>query len=226
MRRSRVVPGQSVAGVHAVVSVARCPCKFRAMDPATGGLVTPSRSGRSNGADGADARLADVFVVHATKRVLDRCGGPSPSVDRPSTAALGDWYATALFWRPQVALFVNEKTRLPVFVSLAPAATVVDRFVVALDSVLDAHGIDPRFVDAERTEMAEHRLAKTASRSVLGTMNDFTHLAEAYRDQERELDLLALSLWLAGTPCGPLRDRSGFPDLELKAMAERVLGGR
>ena len=167
-----------------------------------------------------------MFVVHATKKVLDRCGGPSPSVDRPSsTTALGDWYATALFWRPQVALFVNETTRLPVFVPLAPAATLVDRFAVGLGRVLDAHGIDPRFVDAERTEMIEHRLAKTASRSVLGTMNDFTNLAEAYRDQELELDLVVLSLWLAGTPCGPLRDRSGYPDLELKAVAERTLGG-
>ena len=38
-------------------------------------------------------------------------------------------YATVLFWRPQVALFVNEASRLPVFVPLAPAARVVDRFV-------------------------------------------------------------------------------------------------
>ena len=96
---------------------------------------------------------------------------------------------------------------------------------MGLGHVLDAHGIDPRFVDAERTEMIEHRLAKTASRSVSGTMNDFTNLAEAYRDQELELDLVVLSLWLAGTPCGPLRDRSGYPDLELKAVAERTLGG-
>ena len=47
----------------------------------------------------ADATLRIVFVVYATKKVLDRCGGPSPP-DGPTTTALGDWYATALFWKP------------------------------------------------------------------------------------------------------------------------------
>jgi hypothetical protein len=166
-----------------------------------------------------------VFVVHATKKVLDRCGGPSP-VGGPSTTALGAWYATALFWRPQVALFVNEPTRLPVFVRLAPAATLVERFVTDLGVVLGAHDLDPRFIDSELAEMTEHRLEKTGSRSVLGTMNDFSYLADAYREQRGADDLVDLSLDLAGTPCGPLRSGHGFPDLELKALVERVLEAR
>ncbi len=166
-----------------------------------------------------------MFVVHATKKVLDRCGGPSP-VDVPTTTTLGDWYATALFWKPQVALFVNEQTRLPIFVQLAPAATLLDRFVIHLGVVLGAHGINPRFVGAELAEMADHRLAKTASRSVLGTMNDFAHLAEHHREQDPGVGLLEQSLSLAHTPCGPLQDRTGFPDLELKALVERELDAR
>ncbi len=163
-----------------------------------------------------------MFVVHATKKVLDRCGGPSPA-DRPTTTALGDWYATALFWRPHVSLFVNEPTRLPVFVRLAPAATLVSRFVNDFGVVLAAHGIDPRFIDSELAQMTEHRLEKTASRSVLGTMNDFSYLADAYREQRGVDDLVDLSLHLAHTPCGPLRDGHGFPDLELETLAARAL---
>ena len=87
-----------------------------------------------------------MFVVHATKKLLDRCGGPAPA-ETPTTTALGDWYATALFWKPQVALFVNESTRLPVFVRLAPAGTLIPRFVTDLTTVLGAHGLDPRFID-------------------------------------------------------------------------------
>jgi hypothetical protein len=44
-----------------------------------------------------------------------------------STTLLGEWYATALFWRPQVALLVNEPTLLPVLIPLAPGTTVPAR---------------------------------------------------------------------------------------------------
>jgi hypothetical protein len=66
-----------------------------------------------------------------------------------------------LSWRPQVALFVNEPTRLPVFVPLAPAVVLVSRFVIHLTVVLTVHGLDPRFIDSELAEMTEHGLAKT-----------------------------------------------------------------
>lgn len=164
-----------------------------------------------------------MFTVRATKKLLDRCGGPSASEAR-TTTLLGDWYATALFWRPQVALFVNERTRLPVLVPLAPAASVVSRFVDDAARVLAGLGLDPRFVDAEATEMSEHCLAKTASRSVIGTMNDFAFLAKVHRDEGEADDLIGLSLRLAQTPCGPLEVSTGFPDLEVRAMVERVPG--
>jgi hypothetical protein len=164
-----------------------------------------------------------VFTIRATKKLLDRCGGPSAS-DAPTTTVLGDWYGTALFWRPQVALFVNEQTRLPVLVPLAPVASIVSRFVDDVARVFAALGLDPRFVDTEVTEMSEHLLAKTASRSVIGTMNDFTFLASVHRDQGHADDLMALSLQLAQTPCGPLSASTGFPDLEVRAMVERVPG--
>ena len=170
-----------------------------------------------------DARLTIVFVVFATKKVLDRCGGLT-AVGGLSTTTLGDWYATALFWRPHVALFVNERTRLPVFVSLAPAKTLVSRFVTHLAVVLAVHGVDPRFIGSELAHMTEHRLAKTANRSVVGTMTEFSFLAEAARAHDGVDDLLALSLRLAGTPCGPLRDGYGFPDRELTALVERIPG--
>jgi hypothetical protein len=164
-----------------------------------------------------------VFTVHATRKLLDRCGGVS-SDERPTSTTLGDWYATALFWRPQVALFVNEGTRLPVFVRLAPVATVVERFAGQLGRVLGLHGIDPRFVAAELGEMGVFRFAKTENRSVVGSLNEFAFLAEVQRDRDAEVDLVVLSMQLSRTPCGPLRQRSGFPALELRAVADRALG--
>jgi hypothetical protein len=80
-----------------------------------------------------------VFIVHATKKLLTRVRKPSPHLGEQSTTVLGDWYATVLFWRPHVALFVNESTLLPVLLPLTPAATMLERFPQALSLLLAAH---------------------------------------------------------------------------------------
>ena len=66
--------------------------------------------------------------------------------------------------------------------------------------------------------MCDCRLAKTANRSVVGIMNEFTFLAEAYRSDTPGPDLLALALRLAATPCGPLYSKHISPDRELAAL--------
>jgi len=142
-----------------------------------------------------------VIVVRGTKKFLDRVGAAVP-VHGLSTGALGDWYANALFWRPQVALFVNEKTRLPVFVPLAPAKSVVERLPAEFEKVARRIGAEGAALDAELVVMKDAVLAKTASRSILGTMNDFVHMAESYRWTTDDVDLVDLAVWLADTPCG------------------------
>ena len=167
-----------------------------------------------------------MLVVHGTKKFLDRVGRPTVEPETTSTTALGSWFATALFWQPQIALFVNVRTLIPVFMPLAPAKSVVKRFGEHLDEVLTAHEVERSFIDHELTEMATSTLAKTNSRSVLGSMNDFIFMAEAGRDRGRDEDLLSLSIQLAHTPCGPLRDRTGWPDLELRAVVADFITAR
>jgi hypothetical protein len=157
-----------------------------------------------------------MVIVRATKKLLDRLGLSTSAAEQASTTLLGDWYATAWFWRPQVALLVSEVTLLPVLMPLAPAATLLQRFGSQLAAVLDAHDTPAEFIDAELQEMDEVRLAKTASRSVIGIMNEFTYLAEAWRQDEP--DLLALAVRLAATPCGPLYKRHISPDRELATL--------
>ena len=130
-----------------------------------------------------------MLVIHATKKLRDRLKTAPPHRHEASTTALGDWYATALFWRPQVALFVNETTLLPVLVPLAPSATLVVRFAPALAEVLAAQGATPDFIEAETGEMGDWRLAKTANRSVVGIMTEFTYLAEAHSAHRGESNL-------------------------------------
>lgn len=164
-----------------------------------------------------------MFTIHATKKLRDRVKAPlADPVEAPSTV-LGNSYATALFWQPQVALLVNEATLLPVLVPLAPAKTVADRFPEHLEAVLNALGTDPRFVAAEVAATTGAQWAKTANRSVVGIMNEFTYLAEADRSHERSVDLVAMAVWLAGTPCSPLYKCHSSPDRELAALVATQL---
>lgn len=164
-------------------------------------------------------KTSAVLVVRGTKKVLDRLDGATASDLDRSTTRLGDWYVNILFFRPQLALFVSEATLLPVLVPFAPAATLLERFPGALLSILQAHGVPRRFSDAELAEMMTLRLARAASRSVLGVMNEFRFLADACVRLDGESNPVALSLRLAMTPCGPLYKRHVSPDRELAALA-------
>lgn len=161
-----------------------------------------------------------MLVIRGTKKLRDRVKGPAAADDDVSTTELGDWFATALFWRPQVALLVNTRTFLPVFMELAPAATLLDRAPAAIEEVLRRHGVNDSFLAAEHEAMSEVRIAPTNDRSVLGVMNEFAIHGEQHQWME-PVDLVQLSLNLASTLLGPLDKRGGSPDRELSA----VVGG-
>lgn len=155
--------------------------------------------------------------MRGTKKLRDRVHGPRAGESDVSTTLLGDWFATALFWRPQVALLVNQRTFLPVFFELAPAATLLTRAPAAIEAVLGLHGVDRAFVAAERDEMRDVRIAPTNDRSVVGVMNEFAFHGE-FHWKDGLHDFGALSLRMAQLPLGPLRHRTGFPDRELLSL--------
>jgi len=167
-------------------------------------------------AAGAGGQNGPMLIVRASRKLLGRLGPITADAEQRSTTLLGDWYATAWFWRPQVTLLVSESTLLPVLLPLAPAATLPHRFGPQLAAVLAAHRTPAEFIDAELREMDQVRLARTASRSVVGIMNEFTYLAEAWRHDEP--DLLTLAVRLAATPCSPRYKRHISPDRELAAL--------
>jgi hypothetical protein len=157
-----------------------------------------------------------VYTLHCTKKLIDRGKFTVAPSSPPTTAALGNWYATALFWKPHVALLVNERTLLPVLIALAPAATLTARFTDYLATILAEHGVNQKFITTEVAAMSEVSMAKTANRSVVGTMNEFAFLAEGYREHMETTDLVALAMRLADTPCGAIKHNS--PDRLLKEL--------
>ena len=158
-----------------------------------------------------------MFNLHCTKKLLERIK-PEVGLAAHGSTVLGDWYATALFWRAQLALLVNERTLLPVVMPLAPAATLAQRFPEALAQVLRALDVEPNRVKSELQDMGQVTYCKTSNRSVLGIMNQFTFQAESYRDHFGLVDPLALSVKLAGTPCSPLYKGAICPDLAVREV--------
>jgi hypothetical protein len=158
-----------------------------------------------------------MFNLHCTKKLLDRIK-PDVQGSVDGTTILGDWYATALFWKPQLALLVNERTLLPVIMPLAPATNLAQRFPDALAQVLLELDIELDKVKSELEKMGQVTYCKTSNRSVLGIMNQFTFQAESYRDHFGLVVPLALSVKLAGTPCSPLYKGAICPDLAVREV--------
>lgn len=117
------------------------------------------------GGSGASRSLDCRRCLHATKRLLDRVREPvMPTVAEPTTA-LGNWYGTVVFWRPRLALLVNERTLYLVLMPLALATTLMARFPDALQQSLDAGGgVASDFIETEIAAMVDGRYSKTAER--------------------------------------------------------------
>lgn len=160
------------------------------------------------------------YTIHCTKKLLDRANLTVSETPSTSTTYLGNWYATTLFWKRQVALLVNERTLLPVLMPLAPAAELALRFPEHLASFLLDHGAPRALIEYELNAMLDYQYDKTANRSLVGMLNQFTYLAEGYRDYNQTTDLRWLSMKLSETPCSPLYKRAISPDRELRRLIE------
>jgi len=161
-----------------------------------------------------------MMTLRCTRKLLDRLS-LSGNMDAPGTLTptpvLGDWYATILFTRPsQLILAVNEKSRLCLLLPARELSKLAPRFCVEAAELLQRIGVSEEAVEHEVQEMSPLTLASTrvlsetgtsVSRSVLGSMNDFTRMVK-FSLQRREWPLLDLSEQMCETPCGPLQMRS------------------
>ena len=105
---------------------------------------------------------------------------------------------------------------------LAPATTLPTRIAQQVAAVLAAHAAPTTIIDEELQHMRDHRVGRTANRSVVGIMNEFAVLAEIHRNDDPSQDLVDLAVRLAATPCGPLYRKNGSPDRELAALLRDV----
>lgn len=158
-----------------------------------------------------------MFTLRGTKKLLTRLRVKPDVRAPPSTTRLGDWYADTLnLGGERLMLCVSELTLLPVVVPSLGADLHV-KLARGLRSTLEALGAPAATIEAELKQMLEVTIAKTASRVVLGSMNDFQFMVRHIRAQRPTASLLELGLKLADTPCSPI---DGWPnDAALAALS-------
>ena len=140
-----------------------------------------------------------MFTLRCTRKLLRRIDETPSSEAVAPTTVLGDWYANLLYLRPQqLVLAMNERTLLCALVPAAPAATVAERLRLEVGGLLRDIGVPADTIEAELAAMEHVAIGATASRAVLGCMNDAVYQLGAYpRGGRGELDLRAASLHLA-----------------------------
>jgi hypothetical protein len=83
-----------------------------------------------------------------------------------------------------------------------------EHLVSAAGAVLERLSIPRAAIAAELGEMAESTYARTASKSVLGSMNEYAFALEWELNHRPATDFIGLALRLAETPLSPLRYES------------------
>lgn len=146
-----------------------------------------------------------MFTLRCTQKLLRRGLVESPDAESGATTLLGDWYANILFSKPQqLVLCVSERTLLPVVVPAKDAKLLPARVAEAACDMLTALGVPQVAVDAERTQMQSSCIGRTASKRVLGSLNDLMFQLEIGLRLSPERSLIEHALWLAETPCKPI----------------------
>lgn len=144
-------------------------------------------------------------VIRGTAKLLRRLKVEVVSDAPPPANRLGDWYANLLFvGREQLVLFTSAITLLPVLVPLTQSKTLVSRFATALESVLAELGGPAERIREEVAALDAVVFARTRSRQVLGSMNDFAFMFEYERRGGSQRNLREASLGLAKSPCSPI----------------------
>ncbi|MEO8008643.1 MAG: hypothetical protein ABI728_09010 [Betaproteobacteria bacterium] len=157
-----------------------------------------------------------MITLCCTQKLLRRLriAWPEPASAAP-TNVLGNWYANLIHvGRVQMVMATSERT-LPTV--LLPAVdlrkSLVPNLCEAVYLLLQRLGVDPARAAIEVDAMHDVRIGRTASRSVLGFMNDLSRMLDwGVREGRPPMEIM---LRLAHTPMTGVvvkEGSHGFPD--------------
>jgi hypothetical protein len=123
----------------------------------------------------------------------------------PSTTALGDWYANIIYMgRQPLILAVSERSLLSLLMPARDLDHLPGHLTRTLIEKLQRMGVPETTISQEVSKMDPVIYAKTANRSVLGSMNDFTDMVRFTHHVRTDWGLNDWMGCLGKVPCKPI----------------------
>ena len=162
-------------------------------------------------------------IIHCTKKLLKELDVPLVEPDKipVPTEGIGNWYANLLrIERRKCLLFTNEKTLYTFLIPKilkANLKNMEEEFLINLSYNLQNEGFGLDVINRVMQEYGEIGFAKTSSKSVLGSMNDFTYQYEVHIIGDGGIDnirILQLNQSINRTPMSSLKYKSPIEALK------------
>jgi len=136
-----------------------------------------------------------MILLRCTQRLL-RASRVEPIAEPPApTAPLGEWYANVVglpLRGRSLVMFVHGGTLLSVVAPGRVLGTTVPTFQQRLPDLLRRLDLPPSWVERHAAAASEVCFSRTASRSVLGSMNDITPQIQSEAEMAPSFDHLDL----------------------------------
>ena len=165
-----------------------------------------------------------MIALRCTRKLLRLLDGDPVDSAPEATAALGNWYGNVVpIVAGELVVLANERTLLSVAVPVQMVDRIFIEFPARVYNLLRMIGVPTRIALQECAELETVMLARTESRSVLGSLNEIAlhYQMIAERDSGRNsLSLSAVELQLSCFLHGPLNYM--YPaDIAASILAER-----
>jgi hypothetical protein len=153
-----------------------------------------------------DYAVSAMVVLRCTQQLLHRLKRFDDEPAVTSTTRLGDWYGNIIrMGNRHVLLFISERSRLPVLIPIRQANKLGTVLPDAVSEMLAWIRIPEEVLIEERQQMSEVGFGRTNSRSLLGTMNDFSFGVRVHFMTSRGESLENIGKAIAETPIMPLK---------------------
>ncbi len=141
-----------------------------------------------------------MFNLRATAKLLRRLkSAPVAAVE--STTRLGNWYGSLFnVGRQQFAMFTSERSLLTVVLPAKEIRPLPTTLTDRLRWLLRELEVPTQLINDELAQMHTCTITKTASRSVLGSMNDHTFAAKFLLGEPHFISVVELHRRLAEVP--------------------------
>ena len=142
-----------------------------------------------------------MVVLRCTRQLLLRLKEFDAAPSARSTMRLGDWYGTLIrMGNRHVLLFISERSRLPVLIPVRQADRLRLAFPDAVAAMLVAVGVPEDAIERESSMMSEIEFGPTRSRSLVGSLTDFSFMTRVRFMTARDEPVERIARELADTP--------------------------